>query len=203
VTQGSVVGLEDRRLAVTVPAMEAYVNRPTADTAELRFTYRGPTDERSRPAVGGSGEQFGLELRAANACNLIDVMWRLQPGSSLIVSVESNPGSRRGAQCGNHGYQAIKPRFSAALPPLLPGEAHRLRAELDGRRLRAMVDGERVWEGLLDAAAAALSGPIGLRTANVHLEFELVAASPPGALPQFMLRCPTGSQALERGFEPR
>ncbi len=203
VTQGSVAGLGDRRLSVTVPAMHAYVNRPTADSVELRFTYRGATDEHSRPAAAGSAAQFGLELRAAGACNLIYVMWPLKPGSTLSVAVKSNPALRRGAQCGNDGEQTIKPRFSAALPPLLPGEPHRLRAELDGRQLRAMVDGERIWEGLLDAAAAALSGPVGLRTDNVRLDFELFAASPPGAQPQFMLRCQKGSEALERRFEPR
>jgi hypothetical protein len=203
VTEGSVGELPDRRLSVTVPAMRAYVNRPTTDTAELRFTYRGATDERSPPAAGGIQEQFGLELRAANACNLIDVMWRRKPESTLIVALQSSPESKRGAQCGNDGSRTITPRFSVVLPSLLPGEAHRLRAELDQRRLRAIVDGQRVWEGSLDAAAAALSGPVGLRTDNMHLEFELFAKSPPGALPQFMLRCEAGSEPLHRKFERR
>jgi hypothetical protein len=174
VTEGSIESSSPVRAVVKVPKMRAYLNRPSSDPAELRVTFLGATTSEARLGSGAWREQFGLKLRAADPCNLLYVMWRLKPRSELVVSIKQNPGQRTSAECGNHGYRNLKPRFHAALPELAPGGSHRLRAETDAESLKAFVDERLVWEGPLEAASS-LSGPVGLRTDNVQLEFELSA----------------------------
>jgi hypothetical protein len=87
----------------------------------------------------GSGElrrQFGLKLRAQDACNLVYAMWRIVPQSKLVVSVKSNPGQHSSAECGNRGYRNIKPRRSIPVPILRSGDAHDLRAEMNGEEMK-------------------------------------------------------------------
>ena len=197
VTEGSIEEESARRMTVSGPKMRAYLNRYSSDEAELRFTYLGATATQAGLGSGGSRQQFGLKLRAEDACNVVYVMWRLEPKSALAVSVKSNSGQHSSAECGNRGYQNIKPRFRAAIPALMPGQSHRLRADIRGQQLRAFVDGTLVWEGTLGAAAAALQGPIGLRTDNAHLEFELAVETPPGAVPHFVMSCRTRPHELD------
>jgi hypothetical protein len=175
VTEGHLEDAGDGRLSVNVPKMRAYVNRATTDMAELRFTYLGPTATSTALGSGAVRTQFGLKLRAQDACNLLYVMWREEPVSELVVSLKSNPAQHTSAECANHGYQNLKPQMSGAIPQLRPGEAHRLQAEIKGQELRVLVDGQRVWQGLLDETATGLKGPVGVRTDNAHLEFELIA----------------------------
>ena len=37
--------------------------------------------------------QFGLKLRAQDACNLVYVMWRIEPASKLVVSIKCRTGT--------------------------------------------------------------------------------------------------------------
>jgi hypothetical protein len=181
VTEGHLENTSDGRLSVNVTKMRAYVNRATSDMAELRFTYLGPMETRAPLGSGAVRTQFGLKLRAQDACNLLYVMWREEPVSSLVVSVKSNPGEHTSAACTNHGYRNLKPQTSAAIPLLQAGDAHRLQAEISGQELRVLVDGQPVWQGPLDATAASLKGPVGIRTDNAHLEFALVVKSSPAS----------------------
>lgn len=166
-------------LAVTVPKMRAYLNRAGADVAQLTFSYLGPTTTQARLGSGASRRQFGIKLRAADACNLVYVMWRLAPENRLVVSVKSNPGQHSSAQCANRGYRNIKPSSSAPLPVLAPGQSHKLTAQLRDGELLALVDGGTVWQGSAGALGAPAEGPVGLRTDNVRLEFTF--ATPPAA----------------------
>jgi hypothetical protein len=103
--------------------MRAYVVAATTQVAEARLTYLGPT---SADVPLGSGEmrrRFGLKLRAQNACNLVYAMWSIEPESKLVVSIKSNPGMKTSAQCGNRGYRNIKPKRSAPVPRLKPGDS--------------------------------------------------------------------------------
>ena len=181
VTEGTLETANNGRLSVNVSKMRAYVNRATSDMVELQFTYLGPTAATSVLGSGAVRTQFGLKLRAQDACNLLYVMWRVQPVSELVVSLKSNPGQSTSAQCANNGYQNLKPQTSAAIPALAPGDAHKLRGEIQGQELRAYVDDQLVWRGLIDSTAVNLKGPVGLRTDNSHLEFNLVANSTPGS----------------------
>jgi hypothetical protein len=186
VTEGSIELAPDQKLAVKVPKLRAYVNQPPAEAAEIRFTYLGATSSEARLGSGESRRQFGLKLRAADACNLVYIMWRIEPKSVLVVSVKRNPGEHASAECGNHGYRNLKPRYSAPIPTLSSGQSHRLRASLQGDELTAAVDDRTVWQGALGPAAQGLHGPAGLRSDNAQLLFELAvntAAASAGSAP--------------------
>ncbi len=145
------------------------------DEAELRFRYLGRTAELARLRSGEARAQLGLKLRAADGCNLLYVMWRLEPVPGLVVSLKRNPGQRSHAACGNRGYVNLRPSSKAALPPLAPGGSHVLHAAIVGRELVVKVDGAPVWRGPLPDEALGRGGPIGLRSDNVRLELELLA----------------------------
>jgi hypothetical protein len=199
VTEGEVSGA-GTRLSVAVPKMRAYANRADADAdaAQLRFTYLGPTRTQSALASGVTRVQFGLKLRAADPCNLVYLMWRVEPDAKLVVSVKSNPGAHTSGQCGNRGYSNIRPSSgAAAIPRLWAGQSHTLRAALHEDELRAYVDDTLVWQGRLGAVGARMSGPAGVRSDNARLEFELAAAraSPEGAAPAAV--CRTGPEESE------
>ena len=181
VTEGSIGAAADRKLSVDVPKLRAYVNQSSAEAAEIRFTYLGGTSSEARLASGESRRQFGLKLRAADACNLVYVMWRIEPKSALVVSVKRNPGQHASAECGNRGYQNLKPRYSAPIPALSPGQSHRLRASMQGDELTAAIDDRVVWQGALGTTASGLHGPPGVRTDNAQLRFELAVDAPAAA----------------------
>jgi len=176
--------------------MRAYVNQTDADSAQIRFTYLAATAHQSALASGAQRVQFGLKLHASDACNLIYVMWRIEPESKLVVSVKSNPGQHTSSQCSNHGYQNIKPHMSAAIPKLAAGQSHTLTAVVHGDDLRAFIDGGLMWQGAPGVVASGMRGPAGVRSDNARLDFELSAdgleasASPPPG-------CRTGPEESE------
>jgi hypothetical protein len=116
--------------------------------------------------------QLGLKLRAQDACNLVYAMWRIEPESKLVVSVKSNPGEHTSAQCGNRGYQNIKPLRSVAVPTLNSGSTHTLRAEMNGAELHVFADNSLVWEGSVGQDALAFDGPVGIRSDNARLQID-------------------------------
>ena len=196
VTEGSLEATADRKLPVKVPKLRACVNQSSAQAAEIRFTYLGATSSEARLGSGESRRQVGLKLRAADACNLVYVMWRIEPQSRLVVSVKRNPGQHASAECGNRGYQNLKPRYSAPIPILASGQSHRLRANMQGDELTAAIDERLVWQGALGPAAVGLQGPPGVRTDNAQLLFELAVDAIPtsaGAAPA----CRSGPQESE------
>ena len=178
VTEGSIEELPGRRLSVSVPKMRAYVNAYTQPLAEVRFTYLGSTGNEAPLASGEMRRQFGLKLRAQDACNLVYAMWRIEPESKLVVSVKSNPGEHTSAQCGNHGYQNIKPRRSVPVPTLRSGDTHVLRAQMNGAEMQVFADNSLVWEGSVGQDALAFDGPVGIRSDNARLQIDLRAGKP-------------------------
>ena len=181
VTEGAIEELPGQKLSVTVPKMRAYVNALTPQDVEAQFTYLGSTGNEARLGSGELRRQFGLKLRAQDACNLVYAMWRVEPQSKLVVSVKSNPGQHTSAECGNRGYQNIKPRRATPVPVLRPGDAHNLHAEMNGEELKVFVDNALVWEGSLGGAALPFKGPVGVRSDNARLQFQLRAPLPPQA----------------------
>ena len=129
----------------------------------------------------GSGElcrQFGLKLRAQDACNLVDAMWRIDPESKLVVSVKSNPGQHTSAECGNRGYRNIKPRRSTPVPVLHSGDTHDLRAEINADEMKVFADNQIVWEGSLGPEVVSFDGPLGIRSDNARLQIQLRVGPP-------------------------
>jgi hypothetical protein len=143
------------------------------DTAEVRFTYLGPSDLEKPLASGQPRRQVGLKLRAEDGCNLLYVMWRVAPKNEIVVSLKRNPGKKTHHQCGNDGYRNYKPRHFVAPAAPAHGSRHSLSAAIENRTLRVFTDGNLAWEGELDDAAAALRGPAGVRSDNLKLDLEL------------------------------
>ena len=179
VTEGAIEELPGGRLSVSVPKMRAYLNALTPQSVEAHFTYRGSTGNEARLGSGELRRQFGVKLRAQDACNLLYAMWRIEPESKLVVSIKSNPGQHSSAECGNRGYRNIKPQRSKPVPLLRSGDTHDLRAEMNGDQLRVFADNSLVWEGSLGPDALSFDGPVGIRSDNARLQLELRAPHPP------------------------
>lgn len=170
-------------LRIDEPTVRAVAPTSHGDAAALAFTYGGDTAEQVALASGQVRRQLGLKLRAADGCNLVYVMWRLDPSPQIEVSTKVNPGAREHGDCGTRGYAKLRPQKAEPPPALLPGAAHLLTAEIVDEVLLARVDGRVVWRGALDDRAATLRGPAGLRTDNVRLSATLHVAPSPVAHP--------------------
>ncbi|WP_244224938.1 hypothetical protein [Corallococcus sicarius] len=179
VTQGSVQEVLGRvpdglRLGIEHPRQRAFVPETTGDDVGLRFTWLGVTDPALPLASGRVREQVGLKLRARDGCNVLYAMWRIAPSAGIVVNFKRNPDDHRSGECGSDGYTTVRPRFMEPLDPLVPGQPHVLRARIDADVLTVFVDGQRVWEGVLPAEALTLEGPVGMRTDNARVRFELL-----------------------------
>lgn len=186
VTRGHIEPLADGRARVREPKMRAVVDIAGGDEAELRFAYLGPSDGAAPLASGELRRQVGLKLRAESGCNLLYVMWRIEPRPQLVVSLKRNPGQRTHRECGARGYRNLVARAGTQPPPLAPNVEHRLHAKLDGRILRVWADRALAWEGDVGDETLALRGPAGVRSDNAKLELELLvraATAPPAAAP--------------------
>jgi len=197
VTEGAIEELPGGRLSVSVPKMRAYLDAFTPQFVEAHFTYLGPTGNEARLGSGELRRQFGLKLRAQDACNLVYAMWRIEPESKLVVSVKSNPGQHSSTQCGNRGYQNIKPRHSTPVPALRSGDAHSLRAEMDGAEMKVFADNSVVWEGSVGPDALGFDGPVGIRSDNARLQIDLRAGQPLNAQPGLAASCRSGGEESE------
>jgi hypothetical protein len=191
VTEGAIEKAADNRLAVKAPKMRAYVNAWTGQSIEARFTYLGPTSKEEALGSDEMRRQFGFKLHAQDACNLVYAIWRISPVGKLVVSVKRNPNAHTSAECGNRGYENIKPRKSSPVPGLRPGDSHILRAEMKKEELRVFVDDREVWEGNVGADAAALAGRVGIRSDNARLELNLKTGPYEGAHPNYLRACQT------------
>ena len=183
VTNGEITTTANGRLAINTPSSRAVVRIPTAPgVAEIQFTYLGPSEGSKPLASGEMRRQIGLKLRAQDQCNLLYVMWHIEPDAKFGVSIKRNPGQYTHEQCDAHGYVTIRPRMSTTLPRVLPGESHTLRATLAGEDLTLTADDQVVWEGPIGNGIAGIDGPVGLRTDNARFEFDYYVSPPiPGA----------------------
>ena len=197
VTEGTIEQGSGNRLSVNVPKMRAFVTVRTSQEVEAHFTYLGKTPGEKPLGSGEMRRQFGLKLRAQDPCNLVYAMWRIEPQSELVVSVKSNPGQHTSAECGNRGYRNIKSVHRSLVPQLRPGAAHTLRAEMNGVELRVYADNNLVWEGSVGSEGGSLNGPVGIRSDNARLEFELRAGRSSGAYPDDQLSCRAGAGEAE------
>jgi hypothetical protein len=160
------------------PKLRATVAGSRGHGIELAFRYLGPTALDAKLRSGGERRQLGLELAARDTCNLLYVMWRVEPRSELVVSVKRNGAQSTHAACENRGYSRLRPAVVSPVPELVPGAEHRLRAEIADAALSVHVDGALVWRGELDAALE-LSGRGGLRSDNARFEVLALNADVP------------------------
>jgi hypothetical protein len=174
VTEGTIAELPaSHRLIVDSPKMRAYVNSVPVQSIEARFTYLGATTHDNPLASGAMRRQFGLKLRAQDACNLVYAMWRIEPENKLVVSIKENPGQHSSNECGNRGYRNIKPQRSAPTPKLRPGDAHTLRADLTPSAMNIYIDETLAWQGRLSADVPKWDDRVGVRSDNTRVQFEL------------------------------
>lgn len=173
IVTGRMAPLDARRFVVDVPELRATTHRCGATHAELDFAYHGATDSAVALASGEVRRQLGLKLRAKDTCNVVYVMWRLEPDSGIYVSIKRNPGESMHTSCGAHGYVNLSPSASTAPPRVRPGEQHTLRAVIDGDELRILADERLAWEGALPKTLLDFDGPTGIRSDNVRYDFEL------------------------------
>lgn len=190
VTEGKIEETEDQKLAVKVPKMRAYLLDRTPQNIKAHFLYLGSTAKKAALGSGESRQQFGLKLRAQDACNLVYAMWRFEPESEIVVSVKRNPGQHTSAQCGNRGYKNIKPRTVFPVPTPAPQEMQNLWAKLDGDVLKVIMNNLVVWEG--SVGPLDFDGPVGIRSDNVKLEMQLWAAEPSTPPSQHSAGCKVG-----------
>jgi hypothetical protein len=174
VTEGAIDELPlSHELSVDSPKMRAYVITQPVRTIAARFTYLGATSHDVPLGSGTMRRQFGLKLRAQDACNLVYAMWRIEPESKLVVSIKENPGQRLSAECGNRGYRNIRPLRSAPTPRLRPDEAHTLRAEMTPTTISIYIDEMLAWQGLLSSDVLKWDERAGIRSDNVRARFDL------------------------------
>ena len=158
-------------------AMRAVAKGTEGDAAAMTFTYHGETATTKKLASGTVRRQLGLKLRAENGCNLIYVMWRLDPKPMVYVQTKRNPGAKDHKACGPKGYKKVTPVESKDPPELRFGEKHELRAEIENDELRVFIDDTLHWRGKLPEDARSLRGPAGMRSDN--LAFDLISFAAP------------------------
>ena len=192
VTNGVISTLSGGRLVIDSPSSRAVARNIGYQSAEIRFRYLGPTQSSKPLASGELRRQIGIKLDAQDTCNLLYVMWHIEPDSRIAVSVKRNPGQRTHEQCGAHGYVNIKPSVSLQLAKIMSGDPHTLRADLQRDELTVSADGAVVWRGTLGDQIEGLSGTAGLRTDNARFEFEYFAGAV--NVPEGMGRKPTNNE---------
>ncbi|HTV25233.1 MAG TPA: hypothetical protein VMG12_41350 [Polyangiaceae bacterium] len=175
VTSGAVESEAPGRFSNRSPTLRAWLGNTPRSAAELDFVYRGPTAESAPLASGELRRQIGLELRARDTCNVVYVMWHIEPSPGIVVSVKSNPSQSRHAECRDRGYSFLQPITSEVAPLVAPGQPHVLAAAIRGRRLHVSTDGRESWVGELPVAAFEFDGPVGVRSDNADFSAALRA----------------------------
>ncbi len=175
ITEGRITRGERQWMRVDSTKMRAVLGWKSKPEAEIRFRYLGETEDRSLLRSGAERTQLGLKLKAQDDCNVLYVMWRVSPISSLMVSVKSNPGQHRHAECGNSGYTNVHGTLNGPIPKLAEGSEHSLHAALAGTFLSVEVDGALAWEGNVNDDVLHFDGPVGLRSDNARFDFQFLA----------------------------
>lgn len=148
------------------PGMRAVVPGSGGNAAALVFRYLGPSTVVEPLGSGAIRHQIGLKLRAADPCNLVYVMWRLDSPPMLVAQVKLNYGLTTSSECGNGGYSTI----GAAPAPAITNGLHEIHATLVDGLLQAWIDDElpALWPV---PASAPPSGLSGVRSDNVRWEW--------------------------------
>lgn len=176
VTNGIVLEDPSGKLVINSASSRAVARGYNDSSGALRFEYLGPTQDETRLASGVMRRQLGIKLRAEDSCNVIYVMWGIEPETGLVVSMKVNEGKSTHAQCGVKGYKLIPATYQSVIAPIKVGEPRLLAATLDEKgKLTVRVDGKVAWEGIALAPASKMFGYTGIRTDNVRMRFEWLA----------------------------
>ncbi len=177
-TSGEIAPDGPWQFSIRSPTFRAELGHSPRSAVGIAFVYRGPTATDEPLTSGELRRQIGLKLRARDTCNVVYVMWHIEPSSRIAVSVKSNPGQQRHSQCSDRGYAFLQPSSSAPVGVIKAGERHVLEAVVRDRQLRVSTDGAASWVGELPLEAFTFDGPVGLRSDNGEFSVELRAGAP-------------------------
>jgi hypothetical protein len=178
VTSGSVSESVTGFLTVNHPRVRGVRNGAWHPRARLQFRYQGPSDISIPSGSGLIFEQIGIQLRAQNTCNVLSIMWRIEPAERVVIKLKSNPGQSRHEECENSGYRTLATIPLGPLQITAKDRAlHQLQAEVTLTEnccsCAAAADDRSVWSGELDfQLISAIDGPAGFRTDNGQFEFQ-------------------------------
>ena len=158
---------------VDVGAMRGVLSTDRSRSAEVDFTYRGPSKDTQPLADGEIRRQIGVKLKAQDSCNVVYAMWHIAPDTGVFVLVKQNPGKSTHEACKDGGYITPSPTQTRPVAAVAVGAPHTLRADLDGQRLRVTADGALAWEGTLPASVLQMDGPPGVRSDNGTFDFSV------------------------------
>jgi hypothetical protein len=158
-------------------AMRAVAKGTDGDAAQIVFTYEGEAEDKKELASGDVRRQIGLKLRAENGCNLIYVMWRLDPKPMVVAQIKVNPGAKDHKACGSNGYKWVKASEQTAPPTLVVGTKYTMRAEIESEELAVYIDDTPYWRGKLPDAVRDLQGPAGIRSDNLAYDLHAFSAA--------------------------
>ena len=180
VSLGTIAQTKSGYLTVVGPKERAVRTSGPHSQALVRFRYRGASEKTAPLDSGAVVQQIGLKMRAMNTCNVLYVMWRIHPTEEIYIAIKRNPGKKKYADCGAHGYTVLG---RVPLKPLgitaTTQTTHRLGAsvrEAAGRyALEVTIDGRQMWSGDIDAKLIAdINGPVGFRSDNGSFIFKLL-----------------------------
>jgi hypothetical protein len=154
-------------------AMRGFLSTDRSRSAEIDFTYRGPSKDVKPLLSGEVRRQIGVKLKAQDTCNVIYAMWHVEPDQGIFVALKRNPGKSTYDACKDGGYTYVNATVSRPVAPITPGVPRKLRVDLDGVKIKVIVDGASVWEGLLPPGALEIDGPPGVRTDNGTFDFQM------------------------------
>jgi len=150
------------------------LGREPRGAVQIDFVYRGLGAHDEPLASGELRRQIGLKLRARDTCNVVYVMWHIEPSH---VSVKSNPGQNQHTQCRDRGYVNVTPTsIPTEIAAIRVGERHTLRAAIVGDELHVVADDVLSWVGRLPPQAFDFDGPVGIRSDNADFDVELRAS---------------------------
>jgi hypothetical protein len=176
ITSGKLEAGPDQTLLIRDGSVRAELQHK-ADAATLEFSYTGPTAHAEPLASGELRRQIGLKLRAQDTCNVVYVMWHIEPAPGIEVAVKHNPGLHVHPACRDHGYTFVAPERSTPVTAIQPNTWHSLSAQLRGRSLEVSADGVIAWRGTLPSTAFAFDGPVGLRSDNGRFQLRFKSES--------------------------
>jgi len=173
VSSGAITQNDLGYLTIEEPTTRATVRGDYQYRASLQFRYRGPTEVIVPSGSGLELHQIGLMLRAMNPCNLVYVMWRLQPAQEVVVQVKKNAGQSTSQECRNGGYTTLHRQNVA---PFAYFDLRVLDAEIrwtfSSPEVRVWIDYQEICRVTVPTnLITGIDGPVGLRTDNGKYDF--------------------------------
>jgi hypothetical protein len=149
----------------------AQLGGPTVSSAELWFKWNSDSTLTVPLGDGSYRKQIGIEFRYPNPCNVLAVMWHMNPNDGVEVSTKINAGQTTIGECGTSGY-SFPTATTSSVPPLPTDKKwHRLRVDLIGTVMTVTCDGVIRWQGVIPSGGLAISGPPGVRADNSNFDF--------------------------------